>query len=410
MESITPSEYWNLVSIPFKRESISKAGTLSGGILHEQGFNSLQTGKYIQSICGIKIWKVVGCFNSLQTGKYIQSPPPTLEDRTRGYRFNSLQTGKYIQSLCDTDYRMSQGRRCFNSLQTGKYIQRKMPNIAQQFMNLKFQFPSNGKVYPKVPASTNYSMLKQVSIPFKRESISKEEKNAAVLSRPTLGFNSLQTGKYIQSTRCCSVLSVRFRFNSLQTGKYIQREFIESIALTHNEEFQFPSNGKVYPKCVRCIPPNALHWMVSIPFKRESISKGVPEGISDAVNTCFNSLQTGKYIQSRLGNHPHADLFKEVSIPFKRESISKDIRKRARRQRKVGLGFNSLQTGKYIQSGRAILLASFNFSSFNSLQTGKYIQRNADIQNREHTSCFNSLQTGKYIQSQEFLQSYQSIL
>ena len=38
-------------------------------------------------------------------------------------------------------------------------------------------------------------------------------------------------------------------------------------------EFQFPSNGKTYPKQVeRLIDPETNQW-VSIPFKRENLSK-----------------------------------------------------------------------------------------------------------------------------------------
>ena len=37
--------------------------------------------------------------------------------------------------------------------------------------------------------------------------------------------------------------------------------------------FQFPSNGKVYPKPVRCLQPSNNRDTVSIPFKREGVSK-----------------------------------------------------------------------------------------------------------------------------------------
>ena len=111
-----------------------------------------------------------------------------------------------------------------------------------------FQFPSNGKVYPKVMAhSTVMKMLgsfnslqtgkciqrsyivtviahfNQVSIPFKRESVSKAVFAASVEERYA-GFNSLQTGKCIQSR----IANLNFPINSIS--------------------FNFPSNGKVYPK------------------------------------------------------------------------------------------------------------------------------------------------------------------
>ncbi len=63
------------VSIPFKRESVSKVKCL------------------ITRIAGIQTLS----FNSLQTGKRIQRHPP--QNRySPSERFNSLQTGKRIQS------------------------------------------------------------------------------------------------------------------------------------------------------------------------------------------------------------------------------------------------------------------------------------------------------------------------
>ena len=87
----------------------------------------------------------------------------------------------------------------FNSLQTGKRIQRS-PQPAQK------------------------SWTSWVSIPFKRESVSKDlERERRDVDDDHAGFNSLQTGKRIQSEVSQNV------------------EFFEF-------EFQFPSNGKAYPK------------------------------------------------------------------------------------------------------------------------------------------------------------------
>ena len=114
--------------------------------------------------------------------------------------------------------------------------------------------------------------------------------------------------------------------------------------------FQFPSNGKAYPKKCRFF---GLH------FKALS----------------FNSLQTGKPIQSDSETVEKLNDPNEVSIPFKRESLSKAV------------------------------LADMitEVESFNSLQTGKPIQRQAaSAIVRDFGSCFNSLQTGKPIQSETF--------
>ena len=87
-----------------------------------------------------------------------------------------------------------------------------------------------------------------VSIPFKRESISKVE---------------LQLHGPLQDQS----------FNSLQTGKHIQRQQERNVNKTIMK-FQFPSNGKPYPKAIAHNAWDALsQWKVSIPFKRERIYK-----------------------------------------------------------------------------------------------------------------------------------------
>ena len=113
-------------------------------------------------------------FNSLQTGKYIQRLIAKLNvTRRLILSFNSLQTGKYIQSL-DTPDASKKSWFGFNSLQTGKYIQRKFLPTTGRRQNNGFQFPSNGKVYPKEGKGIRERYSNIVSIPFKRESISKE--------------------------------------------------------------------------------------------------------------------------------------------------------------------------------------------------------------------------------------------
>ena len=137
-----------------------------------------------------------------------------------------------------------------------------------------FQFPSNGKVYPKFNGlRRQYSTAPpKVSIPFKRESVSKDPPIVVQLKPLAESFNSLQTGKCIQSSgEFPPNLTTRESFNSLQTGKCIQRteEMLWAIRVLvsipfkresvskefrskpiNKEEtmFQFPSNGKVYPK------------------------------------------------------------------------------------------------------------------------------------------------------------------
>ena len=211
-----------IVSIPFKREGISK-------VLPEHD---------IREILKVSIpFKREGISKETHHGE----SSPTLHTS-----FNSLQTGRYIQSIDD--------------------------NRLTDPFSTEFQFPSNGKVYPKrvhkipLPSTTRFNSLQTgryiqrkkkvtheeyceaVSIPFKREGISKETHHGE--SSPTLhtSFNSLQTGRYIQSlSHYLRNSLIASRFNSLQTGRYIQRDARFAFC-SFSSEFQFPSNGKVYPK------------------------------------------------------------------------------------------------------------------------------------------------------------------
>ena len=187
------------VSIPFKRESVSKDMSLSSFLTIVRGFNSLQTGKCIQR-------GLIVCFWS------------KLND-------------------------------CFNSLQTGKCIQRLQSHPRLKLPKLPFQFPSNGKVYPKMSRNGNSSHRHGC-------------------------FNSLQTGKCIQrKLPIPPEMVVWLCFNSLQTGKCIQRWRHKLKIHLKLQRFQFPSNGKVYPKFVRGSLNISASGIVSIPFKRESVSK-----------------------------------------------------------------------------------------------------------------------------------------
>ena len=68
------------------------------------------------------------------------------------------------------------------------------------FKCTEFQFPSNGKVYPKKNFTFFFISTVSVSIPFKRESISKGQPRVHRNQNQNRSFNSLQTGKYIQRT------------------------------------------------------------------------------------------------------------------------------------------------------------------------------------------------------------------
>ena len=215
---------------------------------------------------------------------------------------------------------------------------------------IMFQFPSNGKAYPKRRNFTDNSWGYRVSIPFKRESVSKVIKTRIILlenivSIPfkresvskeqaeqnlldeVLCFNSLQTGKRIQRNCVFKKSGQDPGFNSLQTGKRIQSFVGLRRDKIGRKRFQFPSNGKAYPK--KIYGDTRRHKpKVSIPFKRESVSKenrpflwflldgfqfpsngkAYPKSGTAAfelpiMRTGFNSLQTGKRIQRKPQFH-----------------------------------------------------------------------------------------------------------
>ena len=87
-----------------------------------------------------------------------------------------------------------------------------------------FQFPSNGKVYPKQPLADDTE--EQVRV---------------------------------------------FQFPS--NGKVYPKGAMNTILLLKTGKFQFHTNGNVYPKCLELIRDDAEDdTVVSIPFKREGVS------------------------------------------------------------------------------------------------------------------------------------------
>ena len=158
-----------------------------------------------------------------------------------------------------------------------------------------FQFPTNGKAYPKwargCPSAYRSSFL--VSIPYEREGISKGVKVLRRTGRASR-FNSLRTGRHIQRLTILIGLIVLLvlSFNSLRTGRHIQSLTLNKILAARscvsipyeregiskdvgsetelkikNTTFQFPTNGKAYPK--RTI---------------EEVTKGVAKGFQFPTN------------------------------------------------------------------------------------------------------------------------------
>ena len=213
----------HFVSIPFKRESISERD--SGGIdglQQDTSFNSLQTGKHIWTpwVCKRTHRSLRVRFQFPSNGKVYLNSVYMKNARAFTLTFQFPSNGKvYLNDMMAAAADMSQ--ESFNSLQTGKYI----------------WTGANTRIHP---------WYREVSIPFKRESGFRVDPDewawcaAFLFQFPSNGkvdselsimisqcskksFNSLQTGKWIQrwlnnendgSPPMC--------FNSLQTGKWIQ--------------------------------------------------------------------------------------------------------------------------------------------------------------------------------------------
>ena len=147
----------HIVSIPFKRESVFKAGQ------EDQKFQFPSNGKVYskKNVVEDKPPNAVESFNSLQTGKCIQRMKSGCVVRT-AFQFPS--NGKVDSAEVTTEIRAA-----FQFPSNGK-VDSKWGGLAG-LNAIWFQFPSNGKVDSKVSADQWFG---DVSIPFKRESDSKK--------------------------------------------------------------------------------------------------------------------------------------------------------------------------------------------------------------------------------------------
>ena len=133
-------------------------------------------------------------------------------------------------------------------------------------------------------------------------------------------FNSLQTGRHIQ-TQDLRHFPVKFLcFNSLQTGRHIQTK-MRVILLPWNRgtvSIPFKREGTVRHEAAG----TATHRrrpMFPFPSNGKAQSDGEIRQINVEVEVSFHSLQTGRH--SQTSEPPSEDLRTEllVSIPFKRE-------------------------------------------------------------------------------------------
>ena len=186
-------------------------------------------------------------------------------------------------------------------------------------MPAMFQFPSNGKVDSEVYITGTAEYEQSFNSLQTGKWIQRMPGNPR--KRAPKRFNSLQTGKWIQRTRLALQEAIGLSFNSLQTGKWIQ-----SVLTSHRSrtplQVSIPFKRESGFRDT-CISRNNNDNHVSIPFKRESGFRGsYPRG-NNRRRGRFNSLQTGKWIQSKIANSLRQRTLK-VSIPFKRESGFRD--------------------------------------------------------------------------------------
>ena len=169
-----------------------------------------------------------------------------------------------------------------------------------------------------------YRTIQNVSIPFQRESISKDAKRSE-MDPFSDEFRFPSNGKaYTKGWNYYGLWHVRIEFPFPSNGKAYPKTKLwnRTIGIPHIG-FPFPSNGKAYPKReYGAYRGGAGQVVVSIPFQRESISKDLQRAMIMQGRLSFDSLPTGKHIQ-RLTTRRFPPRACNVSIPFQRESISK---------------------------------------------------------------------------------------
>ena len=140
----------------------------------------------------------------------------------------------------------------------------------------EFQFPPNGKAYPKDAEEDRRAQEgTRVSIPSERESISKVYGNVDFIDESNV---------------------FQFPPNGKAYPKNLQSNLEKLIDF---EAFQFPPNGKAYPKTEVASELNRnTFFMFQFPPNGKAYPKGCCPHTSPTQVRCFNSLRTGKHIQS----------------------------------------------------------------------------------------------------------------
>ena len=155
-------------------------------------------------------------------------------------------------------------------------------------------------MYPKGITQHDLSRNRyNVSIPFKREGVSKDNWNDIYIANAdTFQFpsNGKVYPKRYNGTLNNDKTPVLFQFPS--NGKvYPKRALLERFTPS-SREFQFPSNGKVYPKGAFKHSVVLLTAVFQFPSNGKVYPKWRCQVYEYACKQCFNSLQTGRCIQS----------------------------------------------------------------------------------------------------------------
>ena len=207
------------VSIPFKREGVSKVETHREKLTEHAKFQFPSNGK-AHSDSQTRLTATVGTsFNSLQTGRHIQTYQRCLQGFQEVKEFQFPSNGK-AHSDDEPIYFRITDENGFNSLQTGRHIQTQ-PITNAEIEAVSFQFPSNGKAHSDITIAVLAQCLVAVSIPFKREGTFRLFAAALTIPYKTL-----------------------FQFPS--NGKAHSDDNEKSASRVRDVLFQFPSNGKAH--------------------------------------------------------------------------------------------------------------------------------------------------------------------
>ena len=162
-----------------------------------------------------------------------------------------------------------------------------------------------------------------VSIPFKRESTWKVSKDPRMGGNHMGSFNSLQTGKHMESNSLTQVFEGNETFQFPSNGKAHGKVAKKRKKTTERIKFQFPSNGKAHGK-----QKETISLMVGHEFQFPSNGKAHGKNEKCQDSSCDHLFQFPSNGKAHGKNFRmcHDNLPRFVSIPFKRESTWKASR------------------------------------------------------------------------------------